>query len=150
MTPLLRTLCATHRTRTPRGPPHSSVRRELHGGGRGGEGERPGERKAEAGRGAGHADSVACLPDQPCSTAGIRNGQVGEGGVTTDASSFSQTPDSPQCKPARPSATPRASFTAPEPQPHVGAIPAPSSTVPHPSSQESLLSSQEIVSTQGV
>ena len=55
-----------------------------------------------------------------------------------------------QCKPARPSSTPWASFRAPEPQPHVGAIPAPSSRAPHPSSEESLLSSQEIVSTQGV
>ena len=94
--------------------------------------------------------SQSCPPDQPCLTAGIRNGQMGEGGVTTGVSSFSQTPDSLHCKPARPSFTPRASFRAPEPQLHVGAIPAPSSRAPHPSSQESLLSSQEIVSTQGV
>ena len=47
------------------------------------------------------------------------------GGVTTDVSSFSQTPDSLQCKPARPSSTPRASFRAPEPQPHVGGYPSP-------------------------
>ena len=42
-----------------------------------------------------------------------------------DASSFSQTPDSLQCKPARPSSTPQASFRAPEPQPHVRGYPSP-------------------------
>ena len=67
-----------------------------------------------------------------------------------DVSSFSQTPDSLKCKPVRPSSTPRASFRAPEPQPHVEGFPAPSYRAPHPSSQESPLSSQEIVSTQGV
>ena len=50
---------------------------------------------------------------------------MAEGGVTTDVSSFSQTPDSLKCKPARPSSTPRASFRAPEPQPHVRGYPSP-------------------------
>ena len=45
--------------------------------------------------------------------------------MTTDVSSFSQTPDSLQCKPARPSFTPRASFRAPDPQLHVGGYPSP-------------------------
>ena len=64
MTPLLGTLRATYPTRTPHGPPHSGLRRELHGGGgragRGGEGERdPGERRAEAGGGAAHAELLS-------------------------------------------------------------------------------------------
>ena len=50
---------------------------------------------------------------------------MGEGGVTTDVSSFSQTSDSLHCKPAWPSFTPQASFRAPEPQPHVGGYPSP-------------------------
>ena len=50
---------------------------------------------------------------------------MGEGGVTTDVSSFSQTPDSLQCKPARPSFTHWVSFRAPEPQLHVGGYPSP-------------------------
>ena len=45
--------------------------------------------------------------------------------MTTGVSSFSQTPDSLQCKPARPSFTPRASFRAPGPQLHVEAYPSP-------------------------
>ena len=50
---------------------------------------------------------------------------MAEGGVTMDVSSFSQTPDSLKCKPVRPSSTPRASFRAPEPQPHVRGYPSP-------------------------
>ena len=50
---------------------------------------------------------------------------MGEGGVTTGVSSFSQTPDSLQCKPARPSFTHWVSFRAPEPQLHVGGYPSP-------------------------
>ena len=50
---------------------------------------------------------------------------MGEGGVTTDVSSFSQTSNSLHCKPAWPSFTPWASFRAPEPQPHVGGYPSP-------------------------
>ena len=121
-------------------------------GGRGGEGERPRREERRGGWRSCPPEllSQSCPPDQPCLTAGIRNGQRGEGGVTTGVSSFSQTPDRLHCKPARPSFTPRASFRAPEPQLHVGAIPAPSSRAAHPSSQENLLSSQEIVSTQGV
>ena len=45
--------------------------------------------------------------------------------MTTDVSSFSQTPDSLQCKPARPSFTHWVSFRAPEPQLHVGGYPSP-------------------------
>ena len=63
MTPLLGTLWTTHLTRTPCRPPHSGLRRELHGAGvgRGGEGERPGERRAEAGGGAAHAELLSQL-----------------------------------------------------------------------------------------
>ena len=129
MTPLLGTLRATHPTRTPRRPPHGGLRRELHGGwGAELAKERdPGERRAEAGGGVAHDEllSQSCLPDQPCLTAGSRNGQMGEGGVTTAVSSFSQTLNSLHCKPARPSFTPRVSFRAPEPQPHVGGYPSP-------------------------
>ena len=70
--------------------------------------------------------------------------------MTTDVSSFSQTPDSLKCKPARPSSTPGPASEPQSPSLMWGAIPAPSSRAPHPSSQDSFLSSQEIVSTHDV
>ena len=65
---------------------------------------------------------------------------MGEGAVTTDVSSFSQTPDGLQCKHARPSFTPWASFRAPEPQLHVGGYP--SSILQSSTSQLSVESSE--------
>ena len=65
---------------------------------------------------------------------------MGEGAVTTDVSSFSQIPDSLQCKHARPSFTPWASFRAPEPQLHVGGYP--SSILQSSTSQLSVESSE--------
>ena len=96
-TTLLGTLRATNPTRTPRGPPHGGLRRELHGGW--GQRWQRRETKTEESGGGWRSHprwapvSVACLPDQPCITAGTRSDQMAEGGVTTDVSRFSQTPN---------------------------------------------------------
>ena len=77
--------------------------------------------------------SVACSPDQPCLTAGVRTSQTGGGGVTVDTCHFRQTHRQSTLQTFQASFSPPASCTAPEPQPHVGGYAShtlQSSTVP--------------------
>ena len=106
-------------------PPQGGLRRELHGE----EAVVAKERETqETGQERGVEEppilssqvSVACSPDQPCLTAGVRTGQTGGGGVTLDTSSFSQTPRQSTLQTCQASPSPLASCRAPEPQLHVG------------------------------
>ena len=95
--------------------------------GSGGEGERhPGDRTGEAGGRASHAElpRLSLMLARPALlNCWGQNRSDGWGGVTVDASSFSQTPRQSTLQTCQASFSPRASCRAPEPQPHVGGYP---------------------------
>ena len=89
------------------------------------------ERRAEEPPMLSSQGSVACSPDQPCLTAGVRTSQTGGEVWPWTPAASARHPDSLHCKPARPASVPGPVAEPQSPSLMWGAIPATPSRAPH-------------------